>query len=106
MFYIFIMAITEKTRLARVVRWQGMKAAWESKLDKAENQNDTDVAKKMIAEAEGTLSRLESKGRARSEDVTYEKPIMDKVTKKVKGDRVKKNIETSNKAEEGTNIGL
>jgi hypothetical protein len=55
------MTISEKTRLARVDRWQGMKAAWKSKLGKAENQNDTDVANKMIAEADMMLSKLETK---------------------------------------------
>lgn len=100
------MTISEKTRLARVNRWASSKKAWEVKLNKATTQNDTDVANKMIAEAEGMISRLESKSEVVSEDTAYEKPFMDKVTKKVKTDRAKKDKETFNKAEEGTNIGL
>ena len=100
------MAINEKTRLARVDRWQGIKAAWESKLKKADNQNDTDVANKMIAEAEGMLSGLELPVKIMTEDKSYKRSEIEKITKKVKADRSKKDTETSNNAEEGTNIGV
>ena len=100
------MAIREKTRLARVDRWISLKKAWEAKLSRATTQNDTDVANKMIAEAEGILSRFESAIKMMTEDQSYERSKIEKITKKVKADRSKKDIETSNNAEEGTNIGL
>lgn len=61
------MPITEKTRKARVTRWTALKRAWQSKLKKASNENDTTVAKAMIAEAEETITRLEVKGEAKEE---------------------------------------
>ena len=100
------MAIREKTRLARVDRWISLKKAWEAKLSRATTQNDTDVANKMIAEAEGILSRFESAIKMMTEDKSYERSKIEKITKKVKADRSKKDTETSNNAEEGTNIGL
>lgn len=100
------MAIREKTRLARVDRWISLKKAWEAKLSRATTQNDTDVANKMIAEAEGILSRLESPVEIMTEDKSYKRAEIEKITKKVKADRSKKDTETSNNAEEGTNIGL
>jgi hypothetical protein len=69
-------------------------------------ENATLVAKKMIAEAEDMLSKLEPKGEAITEIAVYEKPFMDKGTKKVKSDKAKKDKETSDKAEKNTNIGL
>ena len=52
------MTISESTRKSRVQRWENSKQAWEAKLATAENQNGTDVANKMIAEAEGMIKRL------------------------------------------------
>lgn len=63
------MPINEKTREQRISRWARLKQAWESKLAKAANQNDTDVAKKMIAEAEEQIKRLEQKDEAFPEEV-------------------------------------
>jgi hypothetical protein len=95
------MTISEKTRLARVGRWTSLKNAWKAKLSKATTQNDTDVANKMIAEG-----ILESKGEAPAYDEVYGTPSRGTATKKVKVDNAKTDKEISNKAKEGTNIGL
>lgn len=96
------MSITEKTRKARVERWKAKKAVWVTKLASAKNQNDTDVAKLMIGEAEDALSRLESKGEVLSEDNMYKKSNIDKITKKVKADKLKRDPETPLKTKEDT----
>lgn len=96
------MTISEKTRLARVDRWQGMKAAWKSKLDKAENQNDTDVANKMIAEADMMLSRLEIK----DEDAAYPTSEVSKPPKKSKKDTDKYPPKINESTDDKNTIGL
>ena len=96
------MAINEKTRLARVTRWQGMKVAWKSKLDRAENQNDTDVANKMIAEADMMLSRLEIKDK----DTAYPTSEVSKPTKKSKKDTDKYPLKINESADDKNIIGL
>ena len=63
------MAIDEKTREQRVVRWKARKSAWESKLAKAANENDTAEAKAMIAEAEVVIERLEAKDSSKEKTV-------------------------------------
>lgn len=64
------MTISEKTRLARVDRWTSLKNAWKAKLSEATTQNDTDVANKMIAEADMMLSKLKTKDEVVPEENT------------------------------------
>lgn len=52
------MTISDATRAQRVKRWTDQKSKWESKLEKANNPYDIDVAKARIAEADSALERL------------------------------------------------
>jgi len=52
------MTISNETRNRRVRVWTERKSVWEDKLASAKSQNDTDVAKLMISEAEDALKRL------------------------------------------------
>ena len=81
------MAITEAVRTARTKRWQNHKNAWETKLAKADNENDKTVAAAMIAEAEGAIKRLESKDKIVQEEAMYDKQKTEPIVKKIKKDR-------------------
>ena len=98
------MTIDEKTRKRRVVRWKAQKSAWESKLAEAANENDTAVAKAMIAQAESAIKRLEVKDKVVREEDTPDKQNIDPITKKIKADRKKitKSTVHSTKAKDST----
>lgn len=52
------MTISNATRERRVRVWTERKGVWEDELASATSQNDTDIAKLMISEAEDALKRL------------------------------------------------
>ena len=84
------MTIDEKTRKARVVRWEASKRIWDSKLAKAANEHDTAVAKVMLEQAESALERLGGNVPLVPEETMYDKQKAEPIVKKIKKDRVSK----------------
>ena len=99
------MPIDEKTRESRINRWKNLKSAWESKLAKASNENDSAVAKKMIAEAEGMIKRLESKDEIVQKEDISDKDKMAPLVKKTKSSHKKRDT-TMVPEEEGSTSTL
>ena len=101
------MTLSDAARAQRVKGWTNQKSKWKSKLEKASDPYDIDIANAMIADAEEALKRLEVNAEVVQGDDIYEKSNVDKITKKVKANRSKRNTETPLKTREDTSsIGV